>query len=99
MHKMRGEIAHAWSIAYGNAHPDPHFVFATLLGIERNQAKRLCFEYMYSPEGREVFAIKKVHEKEQEVVFVYNFFSDMLKNAGLEIAVPALQEIFNMMED
>lgn len=99
MRKTREEIANAWSIAYGKGHADPHFIFATLLGIERNQAKQLCFEYMYSPEGREVFAIKKVHEKEQEVVFVYNFFSDMLKNAGLEIAVPALQEIFNMMED
>lgn len=99
MRNTREEVADAWAIAYGKGHADPHFIFATLLGVDRNEAKEKCFEYMHSPEGREVFAIQKVHEKEQEVVFVYNFFVDMLKDSGLEVYVPELQEMFNMMED
>lgn len=99
MSKYDVDIADAWAQAYAKPHGDPHHVFATLLGVGRNEAKHLAYEYMWSDEGKKCRAIQQFHQVSEETRFVYRYFADLMGRGGLAIAVPQLQEIFNMMED
>ncbi len=90
-------IAEAWAQAYGTPHGDPHGVFAELLGVDRNKAKEICYKYMWSEEGRKVFAIVQWHHTSQEGLFIYKFFKDLLAQAGVHV-VPSITEILDMRE-
>ncbi|AKJ73481.1 permease protein [Salmonella phage 40] len=79
MPKYDVDVSKAWSSAYGLPHADPHFIFSTLLGVTRDEAKRICYEYIYSEKGRSTYAINQFHTRGEETRFVYNFFSKCLK--------------------
>lgn len=97
MSKYDMDVGKAWSTAYGAPHEDPHFVFATLLGVDRQRAKELCYKHMWSEEGRKVFAIEQWHQTNQEGLFIYEFFKDLLAQVGVH-AVPSITEILEMRE-
>ncbi|AFC21419.1 hypothetical protein [Enterobacter phage EC152] len=97
MSKYDTDVGNAWSAAYGAPHSDPHGVFAQLLGVDRNEAKEICYKYMWSEEGRRVFAIDQWHHTSQEGLFIYKFFKDLLTQVGVH-AVPSITEILEMRE-
>lgn len=97
MDKYDTDVGTAWSTAYGEPHSDPHGLFATLLGVDRNEAKEICYKYMWSEEGRRVFAIDQWHHTSQEGLFIYKFFKDLLAQVGVH-AVPSITEILEMRE-
>lgn len=97
MSKYNVDVGKAWSAAYGAPQSDPHGVFAELLGVDRNEAKGICYKYMWSEEGRKVFAIEQWHTTSQEGLFIYNFFKTLLSQVGVH-AVPSIKEILDMKE-
>lgn len=46
---VEGIIQDAFIEAYCKPQGDPHTVFANLLGCTRNEAKTMCYEYIYTP--------------------------------------------------
>lgn len=91
-------IAEAWTRAYGKPQEgDQHGVFADLIGVDRNEAKRVCYEFMWSDEGKKIFAVSQWHQTGQEGLFIYKFFKDLLAQVGVH-AVPSITEILEMRE-
>lgn len=71
------EVQQAWKEAYGQPNGDPHSVFAQKLGMSRNEAKRLCYVYMYSEDN--LFAGQAVKYKDGEFNFLLNLFNKVAK--------------------
>ena len=90
-------VVEAWTMAYGKPQEDPHGVFADLLGVDRHEARRVCYEFMWSDEGKKIFAVDQWHHTSQEGLFIYKFFKDLLARVGVH-AVPSITEILEMRE-
>lgn len=89
-------VPNSWAEAYGNPQADPHSVFAELLGVTRQQAKVISYEYMYSEEARDVRAIKLWHLAGKETRHVYRKFANLLAANG--VLVPPLREILEEVD-
>ena len=93
---VSGLVPDAWAEAYGKPQADPHSVFAELLGVTRQQAKVINYEYMYSEEAKHVQAIKLCHLAGKETRYVYRKFANLLAaNGGL---VPPLREVLEEVD-
>lgn len=88
---VRSLVPDAWAEAYGKPQADPHSVFAELLGVTRQQAKVVSYEYMYSEEARHVRAIELWHRNGKEMRFIYRKFSNLLAEQG--VLVSSLREV------
>lgn len=88
---VRSLVPDAWAEAYGKPQADPHSVFAELLGVTRQQAKVVGYEYMYSEETEHVRAIKLWHLSGKETRYVYRKLANLLLENG--VTVPPLREI------
>lgn len=86
----------AWAEAYGKPQADPHSVFAELLGVTRQQAKVIGYEYMYSEETEHVRAIKLWHLSGKETRYVYQKLANLLLENG--VIVPPLREILEEVD-
>lgn len=93
---VRSLVPDAWAEAYGKPQADPHSVFAELLGVTRQQAKVISYEYMYSEEARDVRAIKLWHLAGKETRHVYRKFANLLATNG--VLVPPLREILEEVD-
>ena len=45
---LSGVVEEAFVAAYCRTQGDPHSVFANILGVTRDEAKRMCYEYSYT---------------------------------------------------
>lgn len=93
---VRDLVPDAWAEAYGKPQADPHSVFAELLGVTRQQAKVISYEYMYSEETEYVRAIKLWHLAGKETRYVYQKFANLLAANG--VLVPLLREILEEVD-
>lgn len=93
---MSFTLSEAWAEAYNKPHDDPHSVFATLMGVDRQEAKEMCWKYIWSKEAKEIWTIGQYHQASQEALFIYRFFRDMLRDVG--VTAPSVKEILDKME-
>lgn len=88
---VRSLVPDAWAEAYGKPQADPHSVFAELIGVTRQQAKVIGYEYMYSEDAKHVRAIELWHQNGKEMRFIYRKFANLLAEQG--VLVPPLREV------
>lgn len=93
---VRSLVPDAWAEAYGKPQADPHSVFADLIGVTRQQAKVIGYEYMYSEDAKHVRAIKLWRLSGKETRHVYRKFANLLSENG--VLVPPLREILEEVD-
>lgn len=61
---LREEAAKHFPVAYAQPQADPHSVFANLLGVSRQDAKTICYQYAYTTDNLFFGTILKLQAEE-----------------------------------
>lgn len=83
--EYEGCVKH-WATAYASGrHGDPHNVFAQLMGVTRNEAKRISFTYIYT--NRQDWVFNHMHNERHRISVMAREIVSLKRSNGIDMTV------------